>query len=175
MTKVNYDKLNEIASEIDTWGRKNFPVRIPRMGVLEEIGELAHAFLKRAQGIRDMDKPEIFLKATKDAVADCMIYLLHDMIINNIQFEGDDFDDLPDNALELEDAEEMQELFGELASYAGDLLIDDTAVYGKITHGLRLIAQHCEFDFEEAIESTWKRVQTRDWTKNPGNAHELES
>jgi NTP pyrophosphatase (non-canonical NTP hydrolase) len=171
MTTVNYDKLNEIAAEIDAWGRKNFPIRIPRMGVLEEIGELAHAFLKRAQGIRDMDKPELFLKATKDAVADCMVYLMHDMFIQNVQFEPDDFDELPDEPLGLDLAEDMQELFGEIASYAGDLLIDDTTVYGKLTHGMRLIAQHCEFDFMEAVESTWARVKTRDWKKNPSDAH----
>ena len=58
------------------WVAHNFPGRdsyYPLLGAVEEIGELAHAHLKRVQGIRGTD--EEHHAAAQDAVADVVIFL----------------------------------------------------------------------------------------------------
>lgn len=45
----------------------------PLLGVVEEVGELSHAYLKRAQGIRGDDQTHE--AKAKDAVGDVLIYL----------------------------------------------------------------------------------------------------
>lgn len=68
---------NEMMNEIGAWADKCFPVHLPDYGIAEEIGEIMHCILKRAQKIREMDKDEKFYPALKDAFADVTIYLLH--------------------------------------------------------------------------------------------------
>jgi NTP pyrophosphatase (non-canonical NTP hydrolase) len=68
--------LNEIQEEVRDWANHNFGHREdwhPLMGAVEEIGELAHAFLKRAQGIRH-SRAECDAMI-RDALGDIMIYL----------------------------------------------------------------------------------------------------
>ncbi len=69
--------LRQIQKEQDVWSRANFENKKPYqpiLGAAEEVGELAHAYLKMEQGIRG-DK-ERHLAAMKDAVADCTIFLM---------------------------------------------------------------------------------------------------
>lgn len=59
------------------WTDKNFPNQIADdcfKGIVEEVGELAHADLKKKQGIRGTAE-ELDAEA-RDAVGDIMIYLL---------------------------------------------------------------------------------------------------
>ncbi len=70
--------LDEIQREHALWIKKNFPSRPdksfhPLLGVVEEVGELSHAVLKRDQGIR---LNENHGENIKDAVGDIVIYLL---------------------------------------------------------------------------------------------------
>jgi len=68
--------LGELQHELKTWQKHNFPGRDawePLVGVMEESGELAHAHLKRHQGIRGT--PEDLDEAAKDAVGDIIVYL----------------------------------------------------------------------------------------------------
>lgn len=47
--------LDEIQEEQRLWSRDNFgmsPTWQPILGVVEEVGELSHAYLKRSQNIR---------------------------------------------------------------------------------------------------------------------------
>lgn len=58
------------------WERHNFgevPWWQPALGVSEEVGELHHALLKMAQGIRGTE--EDHEAAAKDAVGDVIVYL----------------------------------------------------------------------------------------------------
>lgn len=64
----------QIAKWAESWGRKA-DTRNLALGVCEEAGELAHCVLKREQGLRGMDKPEVFVPAAQDAVGDCLVYL----------------------------------------------------------------------------------------------------
>lgn len=68
--------LSQLQIKAYAWTRRNFPggkPYQPLLGLIEELGELAHAHLKRDQGIRtneDHQAKEI------DAVGDIFIYLM---------------------------------------------------------------------------------------------------
>jgi NTP pyrophosphatase (non-canonical NTP hydrolase) len=62
--------------EREKWIEHNFPdhsVEDSILGAVEEMGELAHAYLKKKQGIRGT--PAELEAEMGDAVADCVIYL----------------------------------------------------------------------------------------------------
>lgn len=68
--------LSKLQRDVSEWRFKNFgitPTYYPLLGVVEEIGELAHAYLKQAQGIR---KDENFEEHIKDAIGDTVIFLM---------------------------------------------------------------------------------------------------
>ncbi len=70
--------LGDIEQEVAHWGRYNFPDATSDeqfLGVVEEVGEIAHAILKGKQGIRGYspeDEEEI-----KDGIGDLIIFLLN--------------------------------------------------------------------------------------------------
>lgn len=69
--------LRLIQLEQREWATKNFgdkPSWHPLLGAVEELGELAHAFLKREQGIRGTT--ESHTEDIRDAIGDITIYLL---------------------------------------------------------------------------------------------------
>ncbi len=50
----------EIQAEVRVWSQRNFQNAVPEhswLGMLEELGELSHAILKRQQGIREYNPP----------------------------------------------------------------------------------------------------------------------
>lgn len=68
--------LKKIQKEHKEWGKRNFgdsPSWQPLLGVQEEVGELSHAHLKEAQGIRGTENHE---ENAKDAIADIILYLI---------------------------------------------------------------------------------------------------
>lgn len=68
--------LSELQRERDAWVDRNFPgdvVENSIFGAVEELGELAHHFLKLKQGIRG--EAEYHETEMGDAVADCVIFL----------------------------------------------------------------------------------------------------
>lgn len=67
--------LRKLQDEQRPWVKHNFgdrPSWMPLLGIMEELGELAHAHLKQAQGIRTSEDHEAM---AKDAVADIVIFL----------------------------------------------------------------------------------------------------
>jgi len=70
-------QLSQLQSERNRWVDRNFPgdsIENSIFGAVEELGELAHSYLKHKQGIRQsegQDHRELML----DAVADCVIFL----------------------------------------------------------------------------------------------------
>jgi len=67
--------LRELQEQQKPWVQHNFgdrPAWQPLLGIAEEVGELCHAHLKHAQGIRTGEDHEA---AKRDAVADIVIYL----------------------------------------------------------------------------------------------------
>ena len=68
--------LKEVQVSQKPWVKHNFgdrPSWMPLVGVMEELGELAHHFLKMAQGIRGTNAEH--MAQIKDAVADIVIFL----------------------------------------------------------------------------------------------------
>ncbi len=69
--------LSDIQKEQEIWANKNFKHKKPYqpiLGAAEEVGELAHAYLKMEQGIRG--SKEEHEHNMKDAVGDCSIFLM---------------------------------------------------------------------------------------------------
>lgn len=69
--------MDAIQADHFEWTKKNFPEQEAFdcfMGVVEEVGELAHADLKKKQGIRG--DAEGHDAEARDAVGDIMIYLM---------------------------------------------------------------------------------------------------
>jgi NTP pyrophosphatase (non-canonical NTP hydrolase) len=67
--------LRKLQEELKPWVLHNFGYRPswqPLLGIQEEVGELSHAYLKRAQGIRKGENHE---EAMKDAAADIIVFL----------------------------------------------------------------------------------------------------
>jgi NTP pyrophosphatase (non-canonical NTP hydrolase) len=78
--------LDEVQERVAQWSSRNFPREAPHggprsaiapeydvqalLGLVEEVGELAHAILKRSQGIRGVHD-----EAVADAIGDIVIYL----------------------------------------------------------------------------------------------------
>lgn len=70
-------QLSELQRERDLWVARNFPgdeLVNSILGAMEELGELAHAFLKHKQGIREVSDGNV-KDLIEDAVADCVIFL----------------------------------------------------------------------------------------------------
>ena len=68
-------RLRQLQDEQRPWVQHNFgnrPSWMPLLGVMEELGELAHAHLKRAQGIRTTEDHDA---KARDAVGDIVVYL----------------------------------------------------------------------------------------------------
>ena len=80
--------VDDKITTITQWQIKNFPGNEnswhPLLGLQEELGELSHAYLKRAQGIRINEKHD---ENIKDAVGDIFIYLLDFCRREGISFE----------------------------------------------------------------------------------------
>lgn len=67
--------LVKLQSELIPWVQHNFGARpswMPLLGAVEELGELAHAHLKEAQGIRTSEDHDA---KAKDAVGDVIVFL----------------------------------------------------------------------------------------------------
>lgn len=68
--------LSTLQQERNLWIEHNFPgdsLEHSIFGVVEEVGELAHHFLKRQQGIRGDDTKHV--AGMLDSVADAVIFL----------------------------------------------------------------------------------------------------
>jgi len=69
--------LNKLQYDMMIWQVDNFGNQEswkPLLGIVEEVGELSHAHLKEAQGIRT---GEDHIADAKDAIGDILIYLMN--------------------------------------------------------------------------------------------------
>ena len=70
--------LSQLQREHKRWLNHNFPDQKPHqalLGLIEEVGELAHAHLKHEQGIRGYLNEAQFREDAGDAIGDIVIYL----------------------------------------------------------------------------------------------------
>jgi len=161
-------KWNDIQKEIKVWSETNFGVRPewhPLLGLFEEQGELAHAYLKKAQGIRGT--PEQHDADMQDAVGDMVIYLLD--FANAMGFDVNGF-----KKGNLGRAPGHRLLFRVLRAVA---VLETKYCFGKadelpITASLILLQldRFCEafgWNFGTIVMDTWHKVKQRDWKKEP--------
>ena len=69
--------LRKLQAEQDVWSNRNFKNKKPYqpiLGAAEEVGELAHAYLKMEQGIRGTREEHV--AAMRDAVGDTCVFLM---------------------------------------------------------------------------------------------------
>lgn len=164
---MNTERLNQLISEISAWSKRNFKVRVPQLGTLEEVGELSHVLLKRGQGIRGFDNDEYFKEQMADALADAAIFLLNNMGENGLTFPddiapchyGDEFSDL--------------DILADLAQDCADLLRGTLIVSTSesILEILEALGSRYGIDFWKKLEETWAKVSKRDWVANPKDAN----
>lgn len=149
---MNYEQLQKEQNE---WSLRNFgphPTWHAQLGIIEEVGELAHAHLKSVQGIRGTELDHFVAKV--DAVADCVIFL-------------SDYCTCMDWNL----ADEV-EVAGKTIGTVGDaheLITKMSQQVGNPRGLLRLLMRYClleGIDFHDAVFSTWEQVKQRDWRKN---------
>jgi NTP pyrophosphatase (non-canonical NTP hydrolase) len=70
--------LTELQFQHKAWLAKNFPnqkLHEPLLGLMEEVGELAHAHLKHDQEIRGLAEIKQAYEKKEDAIGDIVIYL----------------------------------------------------------------------------------------------------
>lgn len=85
----NNFSLNTIQEEQKIWAEKNFPNNpsyAPLLGVVEEVGELSHAYLKRLQNIRGTEDEHI--AKMKDAIGDITIFLINFCNMENFNYQN---------------------------------------------------------------------------------------
>lgn len=148
---MTYEQLQKEQAE---WSLRNFgphPVEHPLLGMIEELGELAHAHLKGLQGIRHT--PEEILAMKKDACADFMIFLADYFTCRNRSMQ-----DKVDFAL--------------AESSFGTTTIDNMLYFLAIRNWHMLIAAltaYAEsegFDLHEETFRVWEQVKQRNWRKD---------
>lgn len=162
---------NRLITERDEWVAHNFPdPKIPNpqesiLGVIEEVGELAHAHLKELQHIRGTSE-ELQAEA-KDAIGDATVYLWGVCSYLNYvpeYLEADTDVAAPQHCIFL-----AAELAGGLSrkvavntGHATACLIVDELAEALITY--------CHlrgWDYELIVTETWDHVKRRDWVADP--------
>ena len=173
--------IKQMQQEIGEWSRRNFgdqPTCNACLGVVEEVGELVHAYLKRKQGIRGTYNDHT--AAMFDAIGDAIIYLCDaahragfDLSrVELVEFSGTHAD--------------IEVIFGHLTIYAGNLLVASMrrsfnghpnpnldcrpAYFAPVLQSLA----HLGFVFfqtsgVEIALDVWRHVQQRDWTSHTEN------
>lgn len=151
----------EITKERKAWVDKNFPPDNPdhsKLGMIEEMGELVHHYLKMQQGIRGTD--EEHLAEMKDAVGDLVIYMLGCMWHWNY-YPNPNY-----------------KYMNLISGTREDILFRTNRAVSQVCHDgvekaidvvLLYLDRFCEaygWELERIVIDTWHEVKKRDWTKN---------
>lgn len=167
--------LQEIQFAVGEWSRRNFlnntPLE-PMEGLVEELGECAHARLKRRQGIRHT--PEECVAMERDAIGDMGIYLCDFASRMGIALAaswepGDDRPDMNEPMAFATLAESVGRLAYLYHDGMGREYMRPGVEYVALRVAARLVA-YAHFrgwDFLDILNETWARVGKRDWRADP--------
>lgn len=178
-------ELTGLIQHRDEWAARNFPNShggegAPGdsiIGVVEELGELAHAHLKLKQGIRGT--PEEHLENARDALGDLMIYLM-----GVISFHGNREGDLEAFVKELEmsfqsylphEHMDTETAFFKLAGEVGTMAdahergskVMWTSRCAAVMYYADQYAQARYWNLRAITHETWQQVSQRDWVADP--------
>lgn len=158
-----------LIEERNAWVAKNFPnPHIPDpgesiLGCIEELGELAHAHLKKAQNIRgDAEQHDV---DAKDAVGDLTVYLLGVMA----KVGPPAVRSVPSTPTEAHTLFKLATCVGALAKRKSRYDVE------QIVGTLERYCFQRGWDYEEVVNQVWKKVKQRDWTKDPQAGGENEA
>jgi NTP pyrophosphatase (non-canonical NTP hydrolase) len=158
--------LNDLKNRVGEWTNRNFSYHDPAMGMLEEVGEMAHCFLKAGQRIRGFDKEDHFRKKFADALADIGIYCL-----NFCDIEGVVIQTVYTKLM----YDEPRDAVAELSFHCYTCL----RTKNRDPEDLQFAAQHifeclCALarlvlkqEYWQILIEEWARVSQRDWIKFP--------
>ncbi len=182
MTTQDFKNLCFCVGEIQTqhaaWARHNFPDAKPiqaALGVVEELGELAHAHLKRSQGIRGTAAEHE--AAAKDAVADALLFLVHlsellgfDLsdAVASLRYAGAVAVLMPEDSSAGEEILACVWLAGDLGP-VGAQRMDIRRDAAEIVIRLERYCSRNGWDLSEILAETWEQVRRRDWVAFPGD------
>lgn len=158
--------FGDLQSKIYKWVEYNFKDRKPwhqLMGVIEETGELAHAHLKQAQGIRGDNKKHI--KDAQDAIGDIMIFLFSVAAHNDVKIKDVVLTQSVTSGYEQHDF--IFHLIGNINVLCQ--FPEEQKHYKSIIFWLHQYCMARKWDFENIIMSTWAEVQKRDWKTDTEN------
>lgn len=159
--------LTKHIREVGEWSRRNFPNTTPldpAEGLIEEIGELARARVKRRCGIRgtaaEWDAKE------RDAIGDAGVFLCNlasQLGIHSLGVEPDD---------PTVDSTSSAKWFAQLALDSAGLLemavdgefdLDYVEPIAYVATSLEGYARSRGWGFLELLDETWTEVRKRDW------------
>ena len=168
--------FRQVQKEHKEWAAKNFPDTTPYdmfEGMVEELGELAHARLKRRQGIRG--STEVHDLEEKDSIGDIAITAIHYATLR-----GFDVQTCVDGARHEKyngfhsDKGAFKGLVRRMNDFSKAVEIRPTIEEGNLIGELFLtLNSYCscrDLNFDSILSETWSRVKKRDWTKNPVSA-----
>jgi NTP pyrophosphatase (non-canonical NTP hydrolase) len=152
--------ISRIQGALYKWQKVNFPqyceglevdiVDHLKFGVIEEIGELFHAVLKDAQGIRGTHAEHI--AAMKDAIGDALVYMSQ-------------WYSAIDESLELNTVGFTNSALTHHAAAAIQALEDDD--WESAINNVEWLAQILELDSEQCFRTAAEQVLARDWITYP--------
>lgn len=174
--------FKQLQAEVGEWSRYNFPDSTPRdpyEGVIEELGELAHARLKGRQGIRGTAVEHE--AAEKDALADLLIFMtnycdragidLENEVVAELTLSGIPIDDR--SLATIHEALRHEEWHSD-DNDAFDAVILSVLPFHSFRHCIGELATEVisyavtrGFDLAAILEETWARVKLRDWRRDP--------
>jgi NTP pyrophosphatase (non-canonical NTP hydrolase) len=196
---MNPDRIDEIQKEILAWSEYNFGKQHPErpvLGAIEEFGEIAHAVLKRAQGIRGTTEEHD--AKIKDGMADFGVFILNALGLVGFKTglvlsERADF--IPDapvagggtipaayvvsiGVLVGKLCENFMRAAAHLEDVAAAGEIEDDALFALYDFGLSATlclaymdktAESAGWNYMEILEATWAEVKKRDFRKRPAD------
>jgi len=178
--------IEEFQTQQLAWTQHNFgeaPEYHPLLGIVEEMGELAHSKLKSLQGIRG--SMAIHDAEGKDAIGDCTIFLTDYCTKKSWQLNEilnvTTFDDLQKRCT----IEPIGVQIGSSVPPCVKLLLEAAHAAGKASIAecsssrdsgrvalatfMGKLASYCAirgWSLQEIVETTWAEVSKRDWTVN---------
>ena len=169
-------RLDTLQTEHTTWVEHNFGAQNeqhPFFGVVEEVGELFHALLKLAQGIR---VTEAHHENVEDSIGDVLIYTMNLCEIQNIQMSSV-WPGLHEESIFVGRRPLIRIVYylGEIAGYFASGGKDTAQMHDRVMlyHALRAFlasldafCNENQFDMHDILNETWAEVRKRDWTKN---------
>jgi len=175
--------LQTLQNEQAVWSEKNFgeqPPTAPLLGLIEEVGELAHAVLKRNQGIRT---GENHIEQMKDAIGDIVIYAADYATRQGFQLDAaygllvgfEDMRNFRDDAGTDAFVFSISLSLGRLCKYhsarvnlgKAETIELQTSYMGALLVQLKRLCDREDLRLDKIIEETWAQVKRRDWKKYP--------